>query len=111
LGIGENAGQYLDKIRIKYLDNYTSSAQVEDSTAVIGVVAPGASIERFTSSQVQKVVGHTKVMEQVFTLTTGVETKALGEYIAKFSLPYTFFLLNVDMELNKNGQVFVQKML
>jgi hypothetical protein len=27
------------------------------------------------------------------------------------SLPYTFFLLNVDMELNKNGQVFVQKML
>jgi len=26
-----------------------------------------------------------------------------------YSLPYTFFLLNVDMELNKNGQVFVKK--
>jgi hypothetical protein len=27
------------------------------------------------------------------------------------SLPYTFFLLNGDMELNKNRQIFVNKML
>jgi hypothetical protein len=26
------------------------------------------------------------------------------------SLPYTFFLLNGDMELNKNRQIFVNKM-
>ena len=26
------------------------------------------------------------------------------------SLPYTFFLLNGDMELNKNWQIFVNKM-
>jgi hypothetical protein len=37
-----------------------------------------------------------------------LETDSLGD---DFSLPYTFFLLNVDMELNKNREVFVQKML
>jgi hypothetical protein len=28
-----------------------------------------------------------------------------------FSLPYTFFLLNGDMELNKNRQIFVNNIL
>src|SRR2546425_10860423 len=31
-------------------------------------------------------------------------------YLMNFSLPYTFFLLNGDMELNKNRQIFVNKM-
>jgi hypothetical protein len=30
--------------------------------------------------------------------------------MARSSLPYTFFLLNGDMELNKNRQIFVNKM-
>jgi Transposase IS66 family len=33
-----------------------------------------------------------------------------GELKALVSLPYTFFLLNGDMELNKNRQIFVHKM-
>src|SRR5712691_2216697 len=31
-------------------------------------------------------------------------------FLIYISLPYTFFLLNGDMELNKNRQVFVNKM-
>ena len=31
--------------------------------------------------------------------------------VGEISLPYTFFLLNGDMELNKNRQIFVNKML
>src|SRR6266850_5261496 len=31
-------------------------------------------------------------------------------FLSTVSLPYTFFLLNGDMELNKNRQIFVHKM-
>jgi len=40
--------------------------------------------------------------------------RAFSEFrsiILQDSLPYTFFLLNGDMELNKNRQIFVNKML
>jgi hypothetical protein len=86
--LGGRSGSRLDRIAIKYIDNYTPSALVEESTAVINVFGPGASIERFTSTQVQTLVSHTTVMEQVWNVDVGVEAgkellKGLGEYIGK----------------------------
>lgn len=91
LGLGGRSGSRLDRIAIKYIDNYTPSVLVEESTAVINVYGPGESIERFTSTQVQTLVSQTKVMEQVWNIDVGVEggsslLKALSEYIGKVSV-------------------------
>lgn len=85
LGLGGKSAQFLNQIIIKYIDNYTPSVHVELGNAIISIIAPGGSIERFTSSSVQTVSGHKKIMSQVFTGTVGVETTALGEFIAKLT--------------------------
>jgi hypothetical protein len=90
LGLGGSSGSRLDRIAIKYIDNYTPSVMVEDSNAVINVFGPGAAIERFSSTQVQTLVSHTHVMEQVFSLDVGIKSgsalgKALHEFIAEIT--------------------------
>ena len=90
LGLGGSSGSRLDRIAIKYIENYTPSVLVEESAAVINVFGPGAVIERFTSTQVQTLVSHTTTMERVFSLDVGAESKALGELIAKITAQFGF---------------------
>jgi hypothetical protein len=88
LGLGGRCGDNLDRIAIKYIDNYIPSALVEESAAVINVFGPGTSIERFTSTQVQTLVSHTTTMERVFSVDVGAESKPLLEVISKITAQF-----------------------
>jgi hypothetical protein len=90
LGLGGRAGDNLDRIAIKYIDNYTPSVLVEESAAIINIFGPGTAIERFTSTEVQTLVSHTTTMERVFSVDVGAESKPLFEVISKITAQFGY---------------------
>ena len=72
-------------------------------------------IQEFDPQAIVKIaddtIEHEDVLILVYTDKPSLETiQHIVPYTGD-SLPSTFFLLNVDIELNKNGQIFVKKML
>jgi hypothetical protein len=72
---------------------------------------PGENQTKRTIFPFPIIGGCTKSLRDSFGLTMLVRLERILWCAALGSLPYTFFLLNGDMELNKNRQIFVNKML
>ena len=87
LGLGGKSGAELDKLRVRYIENYTPSDIIEQGAlAVIGVIPQGQTTETFVSSRVSKLSASSLFLEIVSTVETSTETGgAVGEFTAKAS--------------------------
>lgn len=90
LGLGGNSGAELDKLRVRYIKDYTPSDIVEQGAlAVIGVIPQGQTTETFVSSRVSKLSASSLFLEIVSSVETTTETGgAVGEFTAKASTTF-----------------------
>ena len=88
LGIGGKSGDELDKLRVRYIKDYTPSAVVDRALAVIGVIPQGQTTETFSSSRLNKLSATSLFLEVVSSLETTSETGAAGEFTAKASTTF-----------------------
>lgn len=90
LGLGGNSGSELDKLRVRYIENYTPSELIEQGAlAVIGVIPQGQTTETFASSRVAKLSASSLFLEIVSSVETTTETGgAVGEFTAKASTTF-----------------------
>ena len=90
LGLGGNSGNELDKLRVRYIEDYTPSATIHaGALAVIGVIPQGQTTETFVSSRVSKLQASSLFLEIVSTVETTTETGgAVGEFTAKASTTF-----------------------
>ncbi|MEM9798561.1 MAG: jacalin-like lectin [Pseudomonadota bacterium] len=90
LGLGGNSGAELDKLRIRYIKDYTPSDMIEQGAlAVIGVIPQGQTTETFVSSRVSKLSASSLFLEIVSSIETTTETGgAVGEFTAKASTTF-----------------------
>ncbi|QPM92182.1 jacalin-like lectin [Pseudooceanicola algae] len=108
LGIGGKSGEELDKLRIRYIENYKASDLIETGvSAVVSVIPQGQRIEVSTSQRVSKLSATRQLMETVFRFETSTETSAgasnaFGEFSAKVN---TTFGLEVTSQTEINEQV------
>lgn len=86
LGFGGRSGKELDKLRVRFIKNYTEPTLVEENqAAIINLVAPGESIERSEFKEISRLSASKQVMETVFSASASAESAALGNYIAKLT--------------------------
>lgn len=67
VGLGGKNGSELDKLRVRYVPNYSASTLVDRGLAVIGTVPQGKITETFTSSRVSQLSATRLFMESVFS--------------------------------------------
>jgi len=95
LGLGGNSGDELDKLRIRYIKDYTESAVLEESkSAVISVIPQGQAVEFFDSRRVSQLNATRRLMETVFSVQTTTESGAVGEFISKVNSTFGLSLTN-----------------
>lgn len=86
LGLGGRSGKELDKLRVRFIENYTEPILVEEKRdAIINIVAPGKSIERSESKEISRLSASKQVMETVFSASASAKSKALGNFIANLT--------------------------
>jgi hypothetical protein len=86
LGLGGNSGRTLDKLRVQYIENYTDPSLIErNAVAIIDIVAPGESVERFVSTETSKLNAYTRMMETVFSAGISAQSSAIGKFIANIT--------------------------
>lgn len=90
LGLGGNSGGELDKLRIRYIKDYTPSAVLEQGAlAVIGVIPQGQTTETFVSSRLSRLSASSLFLEIVSSVESTTETGgAVGEFTAKASTTF-----------------------
>jgi hypothetical protein len=90
LGLGGNSGSELDKLRVRYIPNYTESSLIEgNQVAIIDILAPGESIEQSVSREVSHLSAAKRILAYELTLGVGsqlgTESNPIGEFVAKLT--------------------------